>query len=323
MQHYLPFIRYFLQESGQPVDGELLTIIQRSCTVEPAKDLMLSGCPHKHVQICCAAQYWLKGQFQTPGVIKHLPCGPIICPAFGHWLCEGDLTGNIVVGGDTVNTAVTGNYVITYNVSDSAANPASEIARTVRVQDSTPPEITLAGDNPMYLYIGDTFTEPGYSASDACDPTVSTGVVVGGDTVDTSIAGTYAVTYYVEDTSGNSFMITRNVIVQETMLPVAIDSIATLQLIGNDPGYPLNGNYYLTGDLDASDTLNWNGGFGFQPVGSSSPVKATTAFTGTFDGQGHTISGLFINRPTEPNVCLLYTSPSPRDRTRSRMPSSA
>ena len=25
----------------------------------------------------------------------------------------------------------------------------------------------------------------------------------------------------------------------------------------------------------------------------------------------------------EPNICLLYTSPSPRDRTRSRMPSSA
>ena len=27
--------------------------------------------------------------------------------------------------------------------------------------------------------------------------------------------------------------------------------------------------------------------------------------------------------PTTPKVCLLYTSPSPRDRTRSRMPSSA
>ena len=26
---------------------------------------------------------------------------------------------------------------------------------------------------------------------------------------------------------------------------------------------------------------------------------------------------------TEANICLLYTSPSPRDRTRSRMPSSA
>ena len=28
-------------------------------------------------------------------------------------------------------------------------------------------------------------------------------------------------------------------------------------------------------------------------------------------------------RPPSPNTCLLYTSPSPRDRTRSRMPSSA
>ena len=37
--------------------------------------------------------------------------------------------------------------------------------------------------------------------------------------------------------------------------------------------------------------------------------------------------GYFIGAATIPNiisrVCLLYTSPSPRDRTRSRMPSSA
>ena len=30
-----------------------------------------------------------------------------------------------------------------------------------------------------------------------------------------------------------------------------------------------------------------------------------------------------ISNDTEPQTCLLYTSPSPRDRTRSRMPSSA
>ena len=35
-------------------------------------------------------------------------------------------------------------------------------------------------------------------------------------------------------------------------------------------------------------------------------------------------SELEITRSIEsPNICLLYTSPSPRDRTRSRMPSSA
>ena len=30
-----------------------------------------------------------------------------------------------------------------------------------------------------------------------------------------------------------------------------------------------------------------------------------------------------LHIPNTPNTCLLYTSPSPRDRTRSRMPSSA
>ena len=30
-----------------------------------------------------------------------------------------------------------------------------------------------------------------------------------------------------------------------------------------------------------------------------------------------------LSDPNTPNTCLLYTSPSPRDRTRSRMPSSA
>ena len=35
----------------------------------------------------------------------------------------------------------------------------------------------------------------------------------------------------------------------------------------------------------------------------------------------HRLTNIFRQR--EFNVCLLYTSPSPRDRTRSRMPSSA
>ena len=35
------------------------------------------------------------------------------------------------------------------------------------------------------------------------------------------------------------------------------------------------------------------------------------------------ISANFNDKVVEVNSCLLYTSPSPRDRTRSRMPSSA
>ena len=40
--------------------------------------------------------------------------------------------------------------------------------------------------------------------------------------------------------------------------------------------------------------------------------------------QGKNASGeRYLPRQTQTHPCLLYTSPSPRDRTRSRMPSSA
>ncbi|MGD9639527.1 MAG: ZmpA/ZmpB/ZmpC family metallo-endopeptidase-related protein, partial [Alphaproteobacteria bacterium] len=51
-----------------------------------------------------------------------------------------------------------------------------------------------------------------------------------------------------------------------------------------------NGNYYLANDIDCSATSSWNNGAGFYPIGYSG------AFTGTFDGQYHTITGLYINR---------------------------
>ena len=64
----------------------------------------------------------------------------------------------------------------------------------------------------------------------------------------------------------------------------------------------LGDNYALGADINATDTSGWNVGKGFTPVGT---------FTGTFDGLGHTISGLTINRPFEATVGLFgITSPS-------------
>ncbi len=54
----------------------------------------------------------------------------------------------------------------------------------------------------------------------------------------------------------------------------------------------LNGNFILMADIDASDTATWNGGEGWQPIGTNA-----ARFNGVFDGQGHTISHLFIDRP--------------------------
>ena len=75
---------------------------------------------------------------------------------------------------------------------------------------------------------------------------------------------------------------------------ILIDSLTKLALIGNDPGYPLDGKYYLNDDLDISDCQSMDGGNGWTPIGYDPTL--VNVFSGIFDGRGHTISGLYINR---------------------------
>ena len=46
---------------------------------------------------------------------------------------DGDLSADIVVGGDTVDTDTLGDYTLTYNVSDAVGNAAETVTRIVRV----------------------------------------------------------------------------------------------------------------------------------------------------------------------------------------------
>ena len=58
-------------------------------------------------------------------------------------------------------------------------------------------------------------------------------------------------------------------------------------------------DWKLGADIDASSTKEWDKGFGFLPIGK---FNDSLNFTGNFDGQGHTISNLSINRPEEDTV---------------------
>jgi filamentous hemagglutinin family protein len=78
-------------------------------------------------------------------------------------------------------------------------------------------------------------------------------------------------------------------------------STSTTDLQGINGG--LSANYVLGTNIDATATSGWNSNAGFVPLGNSQ-IK----FTGSFDGLGHTISALTINRPTISNVGLFgYT----------------
>jgi PKD repeat protein len=49
---------------------------------------------------------------------------------------DGDISTDIVVGGDAVDTGTAGTYTITYNVSDAAGNAATEVTRDVVVEEA-------------------------------------------------------------------------------------------------------------------------------------------------------------------------------------------
>jgi len=74
-----------------------------------------------------------------------------------------------------------------------------------------------------------------------------------------------------------------------------ISTCQELQNIENNP----NSDFELTNDIDCSDTENWNGGSGFEPIDS---------FSGQLDGNSYRISELYINRPTESDVGLFGDS---------------
>ena len=61
----------------------------------------------------------------------------------------------------------------------------------------------------------------------------------------------------------------------------------------------LGGYYALGSNIDASQTASWNSDKGFMPIGSSG-----SPFTGAFDGLGHIIDKLTINRPDLADVGL-------------------
>lgn len=147
--------------------------------------------------------------------------------------------------------------VVTYTVTDSSGNTAT-IDRKIVYKDAVSPSIILTDGAYIYYTIGNTFVEPGYTATDDCDGDITSSVTVEG-TVDGYKYGTYVLTYRVTDSSGNTTELTRTVKVGDFTEPA-------LSLQGNsrmyikvgetyiDPGYKANDN--IDGDLTSKVIVN-------------------------------------------------------------------
>lgn len=216
---------------------------------------------------------------------------------------DGDITGSVVVGGDTVDPNTIGSYVITYNVSDSEGNAAVQVTRTVNVLDVTAPTITLLGVNPVTHAHGAPYVDAGYTASDANDGDISGNVTVTGS-VNTNVTGQYILSFNVSDAAGNAaptVFRTVNVIDQEeptiTLLganPLNIDLGSTF----TDPGYTatdandgdLTGSVVVTGAVNPSIAGSYTRRYNVSDAAGNQAIELTRTVNVVADSQAPVIT---------------------------------
>ena len=162
---------------------------------------------------------------------------------------DGNVSGSIAISGDSVNAAVSGTYIIRYDVSDVAGNAAAQITRTVVVSDTTIPVIALIGTPPTNHQQGTTYVDAGASASDNIDGNITGSISVTGS-VNENLAGSYVLTYNVSDAAGNGAVtVSRTVIVADTQAP-------TITLVGASSINHEQGDVYVDAGATANDSVD-------------------------------------------------------------------
>ncbi|MBK5215702.1 MAG: DUF5011 domain-containing protein [Candidatus Pacebacteria bacterium] len=146
-----------------------------------------------------------------------------------------DKDGVVAVGtSGVVDTTIVGSYVLTYTAVDAANNIATstrfvnvinEVIVETPAVDIVAPVITLSGENIININLNDIYTDAGATALDDKDGVLA---VVFSGVVDTTIVGSYVLTYTATDTANNIATLIRTVNVVNNA-PVA-STTATLSL---------------------------------------------------------------------------------------------
>jgi len=163
---------------------------------------------------------------------------------------------------------------------------------------NTPPSLTLIGANPLEYTVGDTHTDPGATARDTQD---GNSTVFGTGNVDTSVAGTYTLTYNHTDSGGlAATAITRTVNVSVANTP------PSLTLIGANPMELLLNETFTDPGATVTDAEDGN-----SAVMGTGAVDTSTAgsYTRTYN---HTDSGGLaanaITRTVNVDACAYDTN---------------
>ena len=253
---------------------------------------------------------------------------------YKYKLDDGEYSGETIV--DThiqLSDLTDGEHTLSVIGRDEAGNWQSEENATVYTwtvdtvpEDTTPPVITLLGDNPVNLYVGDSYTDDGATAIDDVDGDITDDIITI-NPVDTNTIGTYTITYNVSDSAENpADEKTRMVIVSEAPQENTPPEMQSVILLPNSAYTNSNiATIAIALDDDIMDivTLSYQWKKNGENVGENSLTLLSDNFVkgdkikvvvtpndGTVDGEPMESDPIIISNsaPTQPTVSI---SPNP------------
>ena len=199
-------------------------------------------------------------------------------------------------GGDMTGATLSNNLA-TASIEIESVNGATDGNGDIFVNDtiswSSDKKLTLNAENDIYIN----------SSITASNTAGQLSLVYGQGAVASENTANYYVNAPINLKAGDNFFTTLGSDGSEVTWTVITSlgsegSTTGTDLQGMNGG--LTGNYVLGSNIDASDTSSWNDGAGFDPIGEFGGDE----FKGNFDGLGHIVSNLTINRPSEDNIGL-------------------
>ena len=224
---------------------------------------------------------------------------------------DGVSSGPYVGRVKSIDTTIPGKYLIVYYTEDAAGNKSNKDIMTskrwviVKSRDEEAPTISLNGDETVYLALGENYVEPGVKVVDNIDGesvlttpktielyNINDQLVGSVDTVDTSIAGKYVLTYETTDIAGNiSNEVKRTIEISSTIVKTA----EQLRALFADSANVKDKIIHIRADLDMTN-IEW---------------KAVNGVGFTIEGNGHTISNLTYE--TDGHVGIFANDPAAND----------